>query len=82
MDIFSLIIVWCYIGAGSFIVLMPMIGDRHDFLLMWYMFKNHDIVSKIVVGSKFAGLFLLFSIGGLLTTIFLTVIYFKQRKYQ
>ncbi len=82
MDLFTIIVVWCYIGAGSAIVFMPLIGNRDDFALMWHMFKHHDIVSKIVVGSKFAGLFLLFSIGGLLTTIFLTVIYFKQRKYQ
>ena len=82
MDAFTIFIVWCYIGAGSAIVFMPLIGDKDDFAVMWHMFKHHDITSKIVVGSKFAGLFLLFSVLGLLTTIFLAVIYCKQRKYQ
>lgn len=82
MDLSTVITVWCYIGAGSVIVLMPLIGDQDDFILMWHMIKNHDIVSKVVVISKFVGLFLLLSVGGLLTTIFLTVIYFKQRDYQ
>ncbi len=80
MDLFTIYIIWCCIGAGSTIILIPLIGD--DFPLIWHMFTNHDIVSKIVVGSKFVCMFLLFSIGGLLTTIFLGVIYFKQRNDQ
>lgn len=82
MDLFVIIVIWCYIGAESAIILMPLIVPRDDFALMWHMFKNHDTTSKLVVGSKFACMFLLMSFGGLLTTIFLGVIYFKQRNYQ